>query len=227
MNLTQAFTRDRTLRAGCRAVRSLRCLAAIACASCGTVSTGTCFFVSPSGLALTSLHVIKGAHHINVFDSTGRRLRAEILDRDVSLDLALMQTHGPSMPEVLPIAVNDAVPGDHVFAIRALPAGPQLAEGSIVEERALGMEFLQGTSAPVERGGSGGPLVNERGEVVGVMTRRRDAPSGPATQLSFAVRISSARTVFGTLPTGSHPAPLDRRGAIERTRRASCLLVVK
>jgi serine protease Do len=208
-------------------VRLLRCLAAIACASCSTVSTGTCFFVSPSGLALTSLHVVKNAHHINVFDSTGGRLRAEILERDVRLDLALMQTHGPSVPEVLPIAVNDAVPGDHVFAIRARTSGPQLVEGSIVEQHALGMEFLLGTSAQVERGSSGGPLVNEHGEVVGVMTKRREAPSGQATRLSFAVTMSSARAVFGTLPAGSHPAPLDRRGAIERARRASCLIIVK
>jgi S1-C subfamily serine protease len=114
-----------------------------------------------------------------------------------------------------------------VFALRATTSGPQLADGFIVESRALGREFLLGTSALVERGSSGGPLVNEHGEVVGVMTKRRDAPSGEATRLSFAVKTSSARPVFGVLPPRRNPAPLDRLDAIRRARRASCLIIAR
>lgn len=68
------------------------------------------------------------------------------------------------------------------------------------------MEFLQGTSAQVERGSSGGPLVNEHGAVVGVMTMRRDTSSGEAARLSFAVKASSTRKARDG-PAYPHSAP--------------------
>jgi serine protease Do len=202
-------------------------LGSVACAPWHAPSLGTCFFVSQSGLALTSLHVVKDAGRIYVVDSTGRRSRAEILGRDERLDLATIQAHGNGVPDVLAVAVDDAVLGEPVVAIGVLLSGPRLASGSIVEPRALGRDFLLGTSAQVERGNSGGPLVNERGEVVGVLTKRRDAASGETTKLSFAVKSSSARKAFGGLPIGVHPAPLDRRRAIDRARRASCMIVAR
>ena len=214
-----------------RGARSWLLLGALAGVSCSTVRTGTCFFVSSSGLALTSLHVVNRSHRIHVIDSTGRKSRTEIIARDERLDLAMLQTYVLVAPDVLPIAIDDAVLGDHVVAIRALIADRRLIEevmaGVIVEPRALGMEFLLGTSAAAEHGSSGGPLVNENGEIVGGMTKRRDAPSGEATRLSFAVKTSSTRKAFGMLPAGTNPPPLDRAGAIQRARRASCLVIAR
>ncbi|HEX2692138.1 MAG TPA: serine protease [Kofleriaceae bacterium] len=199
----------------------------VACASWDTGSTGTCFFVSPSGLALTSLHVVKHAHRVYAVDSTGRQFWAEILARDERLDLAAMQVHDIAVPAVLPIAANDAMLGDRVFSISAQISGQRMAEGSIVEQHALGMAFLLGTSAQVERGNSGGPLVDESGEVVGIMTKRRNDSSGQASKLSFAVKASMVREAFGALPIATNPTPLDRLGAVERARRASCLVVTR
>lgn len=209
------------------AARFLIFINVAACASWRTGSTGTCFFVSPSGLALTSLHVVENAHRIYVVDSTGHSFRAEILAQDERLDLAAMQPHDVAPPAILPIAVNDAALGDRVFSIGVLTSGQRMAEGSIVEQHALGLEFLQATSAQVERGNSGGPLVNDNGEVVGIMTKRRDDSSGKAQRLSFAVKSSSAREAFGVLPIANDPAPLDRLAAIERAHRASCLIVIR
>src|SRR5262245_4897166 len=151
--------------------------------------SGTCFFVSPSGLALTSFHLVRNAHRIFVIDSKGRSSRVDVVERDERLDLATLQTR-PGMaapvPGVLPVAVQDPAIGDRVFAIRALKYGQELVEGSIVSSRALGQDFLVGTSLIVEIGESGGPLVNDRGEVVGVMVKRRNEPSGGPARLSFA-----------------------------------------
>ena len=209
------------------AVRFLLLFSATACASGRTGNMGSCFFVSPSGLVLTSLHVVKNARRISVIDSVGHRSRAKILEQDERLDLAMMEARDFDAPAVLPVADNDAVLGDHVVAIRVLLSGPQVTEGSIVEQHALGMEFLLGTSAQVERGSSGGPLVNEHGEVVGVMTKRRDAPSGEAAKLSFAVKSSSARKAFRRLPIERNATPIDRRDAIDRAQRASCMIFAR
>jgi serine protease Do len=117
--------------------------------------------------------------------------------------------------------------GDRVFTIRGVAGGQEVAEGTVVEQRALGSEFLLGISARVERGNSGGPLVDDRGQVVGVMTRRRSDPAGAAAKLSFAVKSSSARRAFEMLPAATAAAKRDRPAAIDLARRASCMIIVR
>jgi S1-C subfamily serine protease len=189
--------------------------------------SGTCFFVSHSGLALTSFHLVRNAHRIFVIDSMGRSSRVEVVERDERLDLAAIQTYAAVAPWVLPVAIRDPAVGDRVFAIRALKQGRELIEGSIVLQRALGQDYLVGASLIVERGESGGPLVNDRGEVVGVMVKRRNDPTGAPERLSFAVKASDARRMLGALPLEADPPPGDRVGAIDRARRASCFLLAR
>jgi S1-C subfamily serine protease len=203
-----------------RAARFLIFLGVAACASWRQGSTGTCFFVSWSGLALTSLHVVGHADRVFAVDATGRRFWAQILARDERLDLATMQAQGIEAPAILSIASRDAALGERVFAIGALASGPRTSEGAIVEQHALGAEYLLGTSAEVVRGNSGGPLIDETGVVVGIMTRRRNDDSGRAGKLAFAVKASSARAAFAALPAAAAPLPwISRARSRAPTRR--------
>jgi len=142
------------------------------------VSTGTCFFVSSSGLALSSLHVVRGAPKVLVIDAKGRRSTATVLAKDEPLDLVALQVDAETVPQVLPLTEDAAALGDHVFTIGFPEVGdlgvdPKLTEGSISGERGLGLDFLLQTSAPVQPGNSGGLLVNETG------TRRGDRGTAP------------------------------------------------
>jgi serine protease Do len=170
--------------------------------------------------------VIGTSSRVSVVASTGRAFRAQVVARDPELDLAAVHAE-LEVPAVLPVAETDAGLGDHVFAIRAQLTGPRAAEGLVVEQRALGADFLLATSVQVERGNSGGPLVNDRGEVVGIMIRSSSERPGTAATLSFAVKSSSARKALAMLPEARAPGPRDRAGAIERARRASCMVLAR
>jgi S1-C subfamily serine protease len=197
-----------------------------------TLSTGTCFFVSPSGLALSSLHVVRGAHKILIIDAKGHRSTATILAKDEPLDLVALQVEEESVPQVLPLAEDAAALGDHVFTIgfpevSDLGVDPKLTEGSISGERGLGLDFLLQTSAPVQPGNSGGPLVNETGRVVGIVALRQNyfSDGASASNTAFAVKASSVRKAFRSLSMAAGKPLRERKAAIARARDAACLVI--
>jgi S1-C subfamily serine protease len=196
------------------------------------VSTGTCFFVSPSGLALSSLHVVRGAQKILVIDAKGHRSTATVLAKDEPLDLVALQVDEESVPQVLPLAEDAADLGDHVFTIGFPEVGdlgvdPKLTEGSISGERGLGLDFLLQTSAPVQPGNSGGPLVNDTGRVVGIVALRQNyfSDGASASNTAFAVKASSVRKAFRSLSMAAGKPLRERKAAIARARDAACLVI--
>lgn len=82
-----------------------------------TISTGTCFFTSSSGLALSSLHVVKGHPKIIIVDARGRRSSANVLAADDQLDLVALQVDLESVPQALALSTKEASLGDAVFTI--------------------------------------------------------------------------------------------------------------
>ncbi|HEY4241461.1 MAG TPA: serine protease [Kofleriaceae bacterium] len=164
-------------------------------------ATGTCFFAAP-GRAVSSLHVVRDARDIWVRDAAGRVTRATQLAADEEADLVELQvdTEAP----VLALATSDPPIGAPVAAYRA---GEAALRGSIVSVGALGRAFLLGTSIAAVRGASGGPLLDARGAVAGVMVRRRTGE-----RLAFAVAASRVRAAFGDLPAAPHLA--DPRAAV-------------
>lgn len=196
------------------------------------LSTGTCFFVSPSGLALSSLHVVRGAEKILVIDAKGHRSTATVLAKDEHLDLVALQVDEESVPQVLPLAEDAAALGDHVFTIGFPEVGdlgvdPKLTEGSISGERGLGLDFLLQTSAPVQPGNSGGPLVNETGRVVGIVALRQNyfSDGASANSTAFAVNALSVRKSFRSLSMAAGKPLRERKAAIARARDAACLVI--
>jgi Flp pilus assembly protein TadD len=139
--------------------------------------TGSGFFIRP-GQVLTNLHVIEGAHHVEVrtLDGKGRTYPADgVLSVDDEGDLVVLGVNVPSeRAHSLEVAEGLPEEGEHVFVI----GNPLRLEGSISdgivsavrEVPSLG-QIIQIT-APISHGNSGSPLFNMKGEVIGIITMK-------------------------------------------------------
>jgi len=180
--------------------------------------SGTCFYVSRSGIVLTSLHVVHDARRVWVIDQSGVRSTAEVIRVDPEVDLAALQVYSAHTTTFLPIAADDAALGDRVYTID--PSSWRRDAGLVVGQRGLGSADLLSTTTHAVRGSSGGPLVNASGEVIGLLVRLNRTD-----KVAFAVKASAIRRTIHDLPPPARAAP-DRARAIERTRGAVCSLWV-
>ncbi len=153
------------------------------------------------GLALTNHHVISQADEIRVTLHDGRTLKAELVGADPETDVAVLRlpTEGLS---ALPLGDSDRLRvGDFVVAIGTPFGLRQTVTSGIVSglgRSGLGIEgyesFIQ-TDASINPGNSGGPLVNLRGELVGINTAIL-APGGGNIGIGFAIPIAMARSIM-------------------------------
>ena len=180
-------------------------------------STGSGFVIDPDGYIMTNAHVVSGARRVQVVlpagDADGTLataltgkstiVPARIVGITTELDLALLKVDDMKLP-ALPLATYSQVrQGETVFAFGS-PIGLRnsLTHG-LVSAVARQVDpdspliYIQ-TDAPINPGNSGGPLVNIRGEVVGVNTFIV-SQSGGNDGLGFAVPSATARTVFRQL----------------------------
>jgi serine protease Do len=180
-------------------------------------SVGSGFVIDPEGYIMTNAHVVSGAQRVQVVlpadnvDGTlttalsGKTytINARIVGITTELDLALLKIDGMKLP-ALPLATYTQVrQGETVFAFGS-PIGLRnsLTHGLIsAVARQVDPDspqiFIQ-TDAPINPGNSGGPLVNIRGEVVGVNTFIL-SQSGGNEGLGFAIPSATTRTVFRQL----------------------------
>ena len=165
-------------------------------------SLGSGFIVDKEGYILTNNHVVEGADEIKVKCSDGREFKAKVIGRDKKTDLALIKI--ASLFRDLPTLVmgdSDTMRvGDWVLAI-GNPFGLEhtVTQGIIsATGRVIGAgpydNFLQ-TDAPINPGNSGGPLVNLRGEVIGINTAIVSSGQG----IGFAIPSGIAKTVISQL----------------------------
>ncbi|MBM45944.1 MAG: hypothetical protein CL458_06770 [Acidimicrobiaceae bacterium] len=171
---------------------------------------GTGFIISADGQVVTNAHVVEDAVSINVMLSDGTVRTAELVQQDPTRDLAVLKIEGKDLPAARLGTSAEVEVGDEVLAIgNALGLGdtPSVTTGII---SALDRELqLSGnrltrliqTDAAINPGNSGGPLVNAKGEVIGVNT----AIAGNAEGIGFAISIDHARPVIETLQTGEVP----------------------
>lgn len=173
---------------------------------------GTGFFIRENGYIATNAHVVEGAEHITVTLYSGEELDAELVDASEADDLAVLKVSGNDYP-VVEIGDSDALRvGEKAIAI-GNPSGadaPWTTTQGIIS--ALNREVtVEGTSsieeltmiqtdAPVNPGNSGGPLCNDRGQVIGVITRKlTDYES-----IGLAIPINGAMEILNTIvETGS------------------------
>jgi serine protease Do len=178
---------------------------------------GSGFIVSEEGYILTNNHVVANAERIGVELPDGRRFPAELVGRDPTTDIAVLKIDGANLPAAKLGDSEATAVGEFVLAIgnpgtdfvSALPftvtAGIVSAKGrtlGIIQQAAGGTEYaiedLIQTDAVINPGNSGGPLVNYRGEVIGVNTAIQST-TGYYQGYGFAIPISLARDVMEDL----------------------------
>ena len=164
----------------------------------GGMSQGTGFIISPDGYVLTNHHVVAGADDIVVRLSDRNELAAELVGSDPLSDVALLKVKGSGLP-VLKIGDSRSLkPGQWVLAIGSPFGFDHSVTAGIVSgvgRRSLDpsqqyVPFIQ-TDVAINRGNSGGPLLNVRGEVVGINSQIF-SNSGGYMGVSFAIPIEVA-----------------------------------
>lgn len=164
---------------------------------------GSGFVVDAQGDIVTNNHVIADATTIKVMLCNGKELPARLVGTDPATDLAVIHADGLNSP-ALPLANSDAVRvGDAVIALGNPFGLGQTATTGIISARgrALGdgpyVDYLQ-TDAAINRGNSGGPLLNAAGQVVGVNSAIY-SPNGGSVGVGFAIPSNTVRQISGQL----------------------------
>jgi serine protease Do len=176
-------------------------------------SLGSGFIIDPSGLVVTNNHVIEGADEITVTLQDNTALKAEVVGRDETGDIALLRVKADKPLPAVQFGDSDkARVGDWVLAIGnpfglggSVTAGIVSARGRNIHQGPYD-DFIQ-TDAAINRGNSGGPLFDMDGEVVGMNTAIY-SPSGGSIGIGFSVPSNMVKNIVAQLRDFGHP----RRG---------------
>jgi serine protease Do len=163
--------------------------------------SGSGFIIDRDGLILTNNHVIAGAERITVTLADGRTFRAAVVGADAAIDVALLKLDGASHLPAAPLGNSDELRvGEWVCAIgnplgyvHSVTVGVVSFIGRKLFDPSLD-DYIQ-TDAAINLGNSGGPLINTRGEVIGINA----AISSKASNIGFAVPINQAVAIIPQL----------------------------
>ena len=166
---------------------------------------GSGFIVSPKGYILTNYHVIEDAARITVGLQSGEKYRGTVVGVDSETDVAVLKIEAPKdLPTVTLGDSNQAQVGDWVLAMGSPFGLDQTVTAGIISKKErespyfnVFQRFLQ-TDAAINRGNSGGPLVNMRGEVIG-MNSQIATSTGDYNGIGFALPANETSFVYKQL----------------------------
>jgi serine protease Do len=166
-------------------------------------SLGSGFIINKDGYILTNNHVVENASDITVKLGDSREFKAKVIGRDPKTDIALIKIEASNLP-VIPFGDSDKLEvGEPVMAIgnpfglnQTVTTGIVSAKGRFIGEGPYD-NFIQ-TDASINRGNSGGPLLNTNGEAVGVNTAIL-SPTGGSIGIGFAIPIAMIKEVLPQL----------------------------
>ena len=173
----------------------------------GSVSVGTGVIFSQDGYLMTNYHVVEGGQECTIALDNGRGYEAKYVAGDADSDLAVLKVDAQDLPAA---AFGDSdllTVGDKVYAV-GNPLGVELrgtlADGIVsavdrdVQVEGRSMTLLQ-TNAALNSGNSGGPLINEYGQVVGINTIKMTSRYSNIEGLGFAIPTSYMERIINDL----------------------------
>ena len=171
-------------------------------------ATGTGIVMTEDGYLLTNAHVVAGAREISVLFHDDTRLWAKLVGADGDEDIAVLKVEGQGL---IPARFGDSDAlecGDMVVAIgdplgyrASITQGIISALDRVVDVEGVPMTLIQ-TSAPINFGNSGGALINDRGQVVGITTIKIVSDDGSVEGLGFAIPMSNVKSIADWLIAG-------------------------
>ena len=168
--------------------------------------SGSGFIVDSQGHILTNEHVIDGSSRITVVLDNGSRLPAQVVSSDAARDIALLKVTTSARLTVLPLAAQVRA-GEEVVALGyplsfELGGDMTVTRGIVSASRTYeGVDYVQ-TDAAINPGNSGGPLLNLRGEVVGMNTFGIEDTEG----IGFAIKSNVLSSRLQIMKSGSQPS---------------------
>ena len=172
-----------------------------------TEGMGSGFIINNDGYILTNYHVIDGAKEVTVTLSDGQEVTASVVNYDSDQDVAMIKINQDiEVPGVVELGDSDALqPGEEVLAI-GNPLSKELSSTltkgivsalnrSIETETGVSTNLIQ-TDTAINSGNSGGPLINTKGEVIGINTLKA---SDGAEGIGFAIPINDVKVKIDSL----------------------------
>ena len=206
----------------------------------GDTATGTGFLFSSSDYVITSYHVVHGSKSISVRLTNGERIDATIAIKDTNNDIAILKLSKPPTSRQNIITLGDSTSvktGDRVFTY-GFPLvdllghqEPRYSEGFINSLSGMSNDpRLFQVSIPIQPGNSGGPVFNEKGELIGIATSSIDTEQtkkvfGAIPQnVNFAIKSAYINSLLPNLPDtfikqkGIVPVPIEQSSFKERVK---------
>lgn len=169
------------------------------------MGTGTAFAISREGWLVTAAHVVRRAEHLTVELEVGRRLPARLVGYDARRDVSLLRVDAPDVP-FLRLADPSALQVGEPVAVISNPRGrPKVLSTGVLLEVGLTLPglvrgiFIR-VSARVAPGSSGGPVLNSRGEVIGVVVA---VSARPGAEGGIAVSSAAVAQALPALMSGA------------------------
>ncbi len=166
---------------------------------------GSGVILSQDGYILTNNHVIASVDKVSITLNDGRQFPARLIGRDTYSDVAVLKIDAPAHLTAITLGDSDKLrPGEWVIAVgsplgydHTVTQGIVSALSRKIPALNSNVSFIQ-TDAAINPGNSGGPLVNLRGEVIGINT----AVSGRGQNIGFAIPINEVKQIANTLIAG-------------------------
>lgn len=186
-------------------------------------SLGSGVIIDPDGYVITNAHVVRGAHRVQInipvaatddspsgslLNGRGRTMEAQIVGLDPDIDLALLKVEAKNLPAIRLADYNKLRQGEVVFAFGSPEGLQNSVTMGVVSSVARQTDpdsplvFIQ-TDAPINRGNSGGPLVNVDGELVGLNTFIL-TEGGGSEGLGFAIPSATVAFAYPQLRRFGH-----------------------
>jgi serine protease Do len=176
---------------------------------------GTGFAITSSGLIATNYHVISGNDSVYVQDAAGRSFKAKVVYTEPESDIAILKVVDTAFKSLAPIPYTikrgESDLAESVYTFGYSEDSPIFGEGKLTSENGLnGDSLVCQISVPVNPGNSGGPLMDSRGNVVGIVTAKETKLEG----VHFAVKSSYLLDAIDSLNKSDNKVYLNTKNTL-------------